>query len=137
MRIPEPKQSCLHLNARSEEADTPEETSEGHADDDGDHGQADFIQEEVHVKADKDVLRNLHLAVVDAVDDHAVQLGDFKLEHVDHDESQYTQEQGGQVLQIVAVDVSAKYQDITSFLGDCGNTPEKAHISQFIHYITL
>ena len=104
-----PAEVGLHLDARAEEADTPEEASDGHADDDGDHGQADLIQQKVHVKDQLGTVHD-HLAVVDAVDDHAVQLGDLELEHVDHDQRQHTQKQGGQVPEIVSVDVLTEYQ---------------------------
>ena len=126
----------LHLDARAEEADTPEEPPKGHADDDEDHGQADFVQQKVHIKDQLGAVHD-HLTLIDAVDDHTVQLGDLELEHVDHDQGQHAQKQGGQMLQIVSVDMLTEYQGITSFLGDCGHSPEKAHISQSIHYIIL
>ena len=104
-----PAEIGLHLDARAEEADTPEEPPEGHADDDEDHGQADLIQQKVHVEDQLGTVHD-HLAVVDAVDNHTVQLGDLELEHVDHDQRQHTQQQGGQVPEIVSVDMLTEYQ---------------------------
>ena len=131
-----PAQVGLYLDARAKEADTPEEPPEGHADDDEDHGQADGVQQKVHVK-DLFRLSDSDEAVLDAVDDHTVQLGNLELHDVDHHQGQNAQQQRRQMLQIVSVDMLPEYQGITSFHRDWGASPEKARNPQFIHYITL
>ena len=78
-----PAQVGLHLDARAEEADAPEETPDRHEYDDDDHGQADAIQQKIHVKGKEHAFADLHLTVVDAVDEHALQLGDLELKVVD------------------------------------------------------
>ena len=68
----------LHLDGRAEDGHPPQEAAEhdGHRHDE--HGLADAIQQKRHVKS---VLHTIHhhIALVHAVDDHLVDLGDHQL----------------------------------------------------------
>ena len=77
---------------------------------DEDQRQADMIQQEVHIKW-IDLAIEQDLAVIDAVDDHAVELGDLKLEHIDDQQRQNAKQKPTAVSQIIAVDMLTEYHN--------------------------
>ena len=121
-------QVCLHLDPRVEEADPPQEAARRHEQDDEDHGQADPIQQEVHVEGNIDVqtihVLHGHVALFDSVDDHTVQRRHLELEEVDDHQGQNTQQKGGQMLEIVPIDVLSEKHGFTSFRLFFSNTAE-------------
>jgi hypothetical protein len=83
----------------------------------------------IHVQT-VDILQG-HVPILDSVDDHTVQLGHLELEKIDDHKRQHTQKQGGQMLEVVAVDVLTKQHSFTSFPK---KTPQNAadYASSFI-----
>ena len=106
----------LHLDARAKEADTPEEPPDGHADDDEDHGQADFVQQKVHIKGVRNAVHQ-NPALVHAVDNHLVQLRHFQLQNIHQYQRKNAQQKCHAVAQIVAVYVLAENHTVPSFSG--------------------
>ena len=107
----------LHLDGRAENAHPPQKAAEYHGDDNPHHGQADAVQQEVHVKGD---CRAVHddIALVHAVDDLLVQVGDDELDIVHQDQGGQPEKKPPSVLNIISVDVfSEDHADFLTFRG--------------------
>ena len=106
----------LHLEGGAQEHDAPQEAADDHGQDDGQHGHADPVQQEVHVKGHHDPVHQ-DLAVVDAVDDHLVELGDQQLQIVHRRQGGQSDQQHVQVAEVVAVDVFPEYHTASLLVG--------------------
>ena len=100
--------ALFDLDAHAEEADAPQEAAHHQGQDDQQHGEADFVQQDVHAEGRHHSI-DLHHAGVQSVDDDAVELGNDHLAEVHRIEGQNAKHQPAHVLQIVTVDMLAEY----------------------------
>ena len=94
----------LHADARAEKADAPGKAPHHHHKDDDNERHTDLIEQEVQIEGNG-AFRRLDDPRIDAVDDHAVKLGNFELKVVDEHERRKPHQEDPGIFQIVFVDV--------------------------------
>ena len=97
----------LHLDGGAENAHAPQEAAEHHGHHDPHHGQADTVQQEVHVKGDGRAV-HLHEALVYPVDDLLVQVWQDELDIVHQDQRGQPQQEPPGVFEVIPVNMFSK-----------------------------
>ena len=97
----------LHLDGGAEDAHAPQKAPDHDGQDDPHHGHTDPVQQEVHVKDDFHAVHQ-HVALVDAVDHHLIEIWNDQL-HIVHEpqEKQAADEPYG-IFCVVFVDMLSK-----------------------------
>ena len=95
----------------AQEAESPQKPAQDDCQNDSHHGHTDIVQQKVQVEGHADAVY-IHHAIVHAVDEHPVQLGNFQLQEVYHSQRNQTQQQSRTVLQVISVDMLTEYHDL-------------------------
>ena len=98
----------LHPDGGAEDGHAPQKAAEHNCHHHDNHGHTDPIQQEIHIEGNLRAIQN-HIALVHAVDDHLIQLGDLQLQIVHGSQREQAQQKQWGVLQIIAVDMLAEY----------------------------
>ena len=98
---------AFYLDTATQKAHAPHKTAHNHDNDNQEHGFANMLPHKVHIKLYK-CTAYIHNSGVCTIDNHAVQLGNFKLEVVHGYQGYQTKQQCEQVLEVVPVDVFSK-----------------------------
>ncbi len=80
----------LDLDRRAENAHRHKKSPRDHGEDDAEHRHTDPIEQEIHVKRHTRAI-DLHIPLIDAVDDHLIQVRDHELQIVHHHEGRQAQ----------------------------------------------
>ena len=99
----------FYPDSRAEKTYTPKESAKYHSEYDIKHRTAYLLYEEIHIKGHRYPV-DLNLTEFDTVYNHAVKLGNLKLEHIDEKQSQNTKDKHMSVFEIVFVNVLAENQ---------------------------
>ena len=100
----------LHPGRRAEDRYPPQEPAEDNDQDDADHGHADPVQQERHIK------RHLHavfhnVSLVQPVDDQLINFRHLQIQIVHGKQSQQPRQQSQRVLAVIDVDMLAENQE--------------------------
>ena len=120
----------FHPDGRPKDGHPPQKPAEHNAHHHGDHGHADFIQQERHVESMLNAVKH-HIALVHAVDDHPIQLRNHQLQIVHRPQGQQADQQQGGIAQVIAVDVLAKNHILPPFSKKAYMFDIIAHIFEF------
>ena len=83
-------QIFFQADSAAKEADTPQKTTYDNAKDDLHHGHTDHIQHEIHIE-NVPYTVHIHVAVIHAVEQHAVQRRDLQLQIIHQAKGKQTQ----------------------------------------------
>lgn len=125
-------QVLLHPGSRAENGDPPQKSAEDDGENDPHHGHADAVQQNLHGKGGFYAV-NIHIALVNAVNDHLVQSRDLQLEVIHGNQRRQSHQQKRCILPIVAIDILSENHVSLLTSKTCQNSrPKRSNYSTFI-----
>ena len=108
----------LHLSSRAEDRYPPQETAEDDGKDDADHGHADPVQQEHHIKGHLYAVFH-NVSLIQSIDDQLINFRHLQLQVVHGKQRQQPRQQSQRVLAVIDVDMLAENQEnpFSSLLG--------------------
>ena len=108
----------LHLSSRAEDRYPPQETAEDDGKDDADHGHADPVQQERHIKGHLYAVFH-NVSLIQSIDDQLINFRHLQLQVVHGKQRQQPRQQSQRVLAVIDVDMLAENQEnsFSSLLG--------------------